>query len=106
MRPSEALALHRDSLRALLHRHGFTQLRIFGSVLTGTDTEDSDLNVLAEYGPGMSGFGLGSAETEAGELLGVRVRVSAYATGVKPGAHALAPAPRFWDEAVRTAVPL
>jgi hypothetical protein len=45
MRPSDALTLHRAALRQLLNRYGFKQPRVFGSVLTRTDTEESDLDV-------------------------------------------------------------
>jgi len=48
VRPSEALALHRGALRQLLNRYGFRQPRVFGSVLTRTDTEESDLDMLVE----------------------------------------------------------
>jgi predicted nucleotidyltransferase len=46
MKPSEALAIHRVALRRLLNRYGFARPRVFGSVLTKTDTEESDLDVL------------------------------------------------------------
>jgi predicted nucleotidyltransferase len=48
MRPSEALALHRVALRQLLGRYGFKEPRVFGSVVTQTDTEDNNLDVLVE----------------------------------------------------------
>ena len=48
MRPSEALAAHRAELRQLVSRHNLTHPRVFGSVLTGTDTDDSDLDLLVE----------------------------------------------------------
>ena len=38
MKASEALAIHRSALRRLLHRHGFLNPRVFGSVLTKADT--------------------------------------------------------------------
>ena len=43
MRPSEALAAHRAELRELVSRYDVKNPRIFGSVLTGTDDEESDL---------------------------------------------------------------
>ena len=46
MKPSEALATHRAELRRLINSHDLTHPRVFGSVLTGTDTEDSDLDLL------------------------------------------------------------
>jgi uncharacterized protein len=48
MKPSEALAAHRDQLRELVSRHGLTCPRVFGSVLSGTDTDQSDLDLLVD----------------------------------------------------------
>ena len=45
MKPSEALTLHRDALRHIISRHGLLRPRVFGSVLAGVDTEESDLAV-------------------------------------------------------------
>jgi hypothetical protein len=75
MRPSEALALHRVALRQLLGRYGFKQPRIFGSVLTQTDTEESDLDVLVEPLRGTTLFTLAGLEAEAQQLTGVHVSV-------------------------------
>ncbi len=75
MRPSEALTLHRAALRELLRRHGFRQPRVFGSVLTRTDTEESDLDLLVESKRGTTLFTLASLEDEAQQLTGVRVSV-------------------------------
>jgi predicted nucleotidyltransferase len=75
MRPSEALALHRIALRQLLGRYGFKQPRVFGSVLTQTDTEESDLDVLVESVRGTTLFTLAGLEDEAQRLTGVRVSV-------------------------------
>jgi uncharacterized protein len=75
MKPSEALAIHRAALRRLLNRYGFAQPRIFGSVLTKTDTEESDLDVLVEPVRGTTLFTLVGAEDEAQQLMGVRVSV-------------------------------
>src|SRR5262245_38469286 len=38
MRPSEALAAHREALRQLIRRYNVAHPRVFGSVLTGQDT--------------------------------------------------------------------
>jgi len=75
VRPSEALALHRGALRELLNRYGFRQPRIYGSVLTRTDTEESDLDVLIEPVRGTTLFTLARIEGEAEQLTGVRVSV-------------------------------
>lgn len=52
MRPSEILDMHREELRAVLKRPKyaahFTNLRVFGSVATGDDTEQSDIDFLID----------------------------------------------------------
>jgi uncharacterized protein len=72
MRPSEALAVHRVELRQLVSRHNLTRPRIFGSVLAGTDTEQSDLDLLVDPEDSTTLFTLARLEHEAEELLGVR----------------------------------
>jgi uncharacterized protein len=75
MRPSEALALHRDELRELVRQYDVARPRIFGSVLTGTDTEDSDLDLLVDRGEATSLFTLAGLQIAAEKLLGVSVDV-------------------------------
>jgi uncharacterized protein len=75
MRPSEALAAHREALRQLIRRYNVAHPRVFGSVLTGQDTEASDLDLLVDPVEGTTLFTLGGLQHEAEELLGVRVSV-------------------------------
>jgi predicted nucleotidyltransferase len=75
MRPSEALTNHRVELRQLVSRYGLSRPRVFGSVLTGTDTDDSDLDLLVDPTPSTTLFTLAGLEHEAGKLLGVPVSV-------------------------------
>lgn len=75
MRPSEALAAHRSELRQLAARYGVLRPRIFGSVLHGDDTEDSDLDLLVDPTPSTSYLTLGGLQLDAERLLGVRVDV-------------------------------
>ncbi|ULQ46626.1 nucleotidyltransferase domain-containing protein [Flagellatimonas centrodinii] len=75
MKPSHALALHRDELRQLAVRHGFLRPRIFGSVLHGDDTDDSDLDLLVDPTPTTTFLNLAGLQLEAQALLGVRVDV-------------------------------
>ena len=96
MRPSAALASHREALRQLCHRFGFAHPRVFGSVLTHTDTEESDLDLLVDSAPGTTLFKLTGLETEACRLTGVRVSV------VTPG---FLP-PKFRDRVLQQAEPL
>jgi hypothetical protein len=96
MKPSEALTAHRDELRLLVSRYNVTRPRIFGSVLTGADTEESDLDVLVESVLGTTLFTLVAAEDEAQQLTGVRVSV------LTPGFLS----PKFRDSVLQQAEPL
>lgn len=75
MKPSEALTAHRDELRQLVSRYGLSRPRIFGSVVNGTDTDESDLDLLVEPGQSTSLLTLAGLKTDAEELLGVPVSV-------------------------------
>jgi predicted nucleotidyltransferase len=75
MKPSEALGAHREALRQLVSRYGLSRPRVFGSVATGTDGEDSDLDLLVEPAAQTSLFTLGGLQVDAEELLGVKVSV-------------------------------
>jgi predicted nucleotidyltransferase len=75
MKPSEALAAHRDELRELVSRHGLTRPRVYGSVLSRADTEESDLDLLVDPTEKTTLFTLARLERAAQELLGVRVSV-------------------------------
>ncbi|MFC6669696.1 nucleotidyltransferase family protein [Marinobacterium aestuariivivens] len=48
MRPSEALRQHRQEIRQIVERHNARNPRVFGSVVHGDDTEDSDLDLLVD----------------------------------------------------------
>jgi predicted nucleotidyltransferase len=45
MKPSEAIAIHREKIRRIIANFGGTNPRIFGSVARGEDTERSDLDL-------------------------------------------------------------
>jgi uncharacterized protein len=75
MRPSVALAAHRDKLRELVSRHGLTRPRVYGSVVSGADTEESDLDLLVDATETTTLFTLTRLEHAAHELLGVPVLV-------------------------------
>ena len=53
----------------------FRSPRVFGSALSGTDTEQSDLDLLVDPAETTTLFTLARLEHEAGALLGVRVSV-------------------------------
>jgi predicted nucleotidyltransferase len=73
MKPSIALDLKRDAVRAVASRFHTANPRVFGSVLHGDDREDSDLDLLVDALPGATLFDLGGLQVELEELLGVPV---------------------------------
>ena len=73
MKPSRALELKRAAVREAASRFRTANPRIFGSVLHGTDTEGSDLDLLVDALPGTTLFDLGALQVELEDLLGVRV---------------------------------
>jgi len=75
MRPSEALQIHRDAIREIALRHRVKNMRVFGSVLHGDDTEDSDLDLLVDPTPETTLFDIAKIQVELKELLGVAVEV-------------------------------
>lgn len=75
MRPSLALNAHRDAIREIALRHRVTNVRVFGSVLHGDDTEDSDLDLLVEPTAETTLMDIGAIRYELKELLGVTVDV-------------------------------
>jgi predicted nucleotidyltransferase len=75
MKPSDALAAHRAALRLLVGRYNVAYPRIYGSVLTGKDTDESDLDLLVDATESTTLFTLVGLEHDAQELLGVPVSV-------------------------------
>ncbi|WP_139558351.1 nucleotidyltransferase family protein [Methylotetracoccus oryzae] len=75
MRPSEALNLYRDRIREIVLSHRVTNPRVFGSVLRGEDTEESDLDILVEPTADTTLFDIGAIQFELSELLNVSIDV-------------------------------
>ena len=75
MKPSDALSLHRGDIRSLTQRFRVLNPRVFGSVLKGTDTEASDLDLLVDATEWTTLFDLCGLQVELEERLGVRVEV-------------------------------
>ncbi len=73
MRPSLLLDLKRNAVREAAGRFRAANPRIFGSVLHGTDREDSDIDLLVDALPGATLFDLGGLQDELESLLGVHV---------------------------------
>ena len=75
MRPTLAFNQHRDAIRAIALRNRVTNVRVFGSVLRGTDTETSDLDLLVDPTPATSMMDIARIEVELSQLLRVSVDV-------------------------------
>lgn len=75
MKPSQAVAMHRESIRQIVARHRARNPRIFGSALHSRDTEQSDLDLLVDPQGDASLFDLGAIQYEVQKLLGVPVDV-------------------------------
>ena len=73
MKPSVALDQKRDAARKAAGRFRAANLRVFGSVLRGTDQDGSDIDLLVDALPGATLFNLGGLQLELEELLGVPV---------------------------------
>lgn len=73
MRPSQALATHRDKLLEIAAARGARNVRVFGSVLSGLDTEESDLDLLIDIAPGTSLLSVVGLQLDIADALGVKV---------------------------------
>ena len=73
MRPSIALNINRNAMRQAADRFRTTNLRVFGSVMRGTDKEGSDIDLLVDALPDTTLFDLGGLQDELESLLGVHV---------------------------------
>ena len=67
------LSLVPQKVKQLAASHGLTNLRVFGSVARGEETEDSDIDLLVDVKPGVGLIGMARAQHEVEELLGTRV---------------------------------
>lgn len=75
MRPSATLTSHRTDVLAAARRYQTTNVRLFGSVLQGNDTDNSDLDILVDTLPHTTLFDLGGLQVELEQMLGVKVDV-------------------------------
>jgi predicted nucleotidyltransferase len=75
MRPSELLKVNREKILALAAKAGAANVRVFGSAARGDDREESDLDLLVDWGPSVSLFDVGGLVADLQELLGKRVDV-------------------------------
>ena len=75
MRPSEALALHRDEVRSIIASYPLSAPRVFGSTARKEDRDDSDLDIIVAHDGGVTYFDLARLEDQLSKLLHVRVDV-------------------------------
>jgi predicted nucleotidyltransferase len=66
---------HRAALREIVERHGAVRPRIFGSAVSGEDTDSSDLYLLVDPTSRTTLLTLAAIQLEAERLLGVPVDV-------------------------------
>lgn len=71
------LRANRDRVRRIAHRHGASNVRVFGSVARGEDGPDSDIDLLVDLDVHTRGLlPLGAIADEVSALLGERVDVA------------------------------
>lgn len=75
MKPSIAFNQHREAIRRIVERHHAVNARVFGSVLRGEDTAESDLDLLVDPTEDTTLFDIGEIQVEVSELLGIDVDV-------------------------------
>jgi len=73
MRPSTALDANRQAVRSVAAKFKATNPRVFGSVVYGSDSDGSDLDLLVDPLPGATLFDFGGLHVALEEMLGVRV---------------------------------
>lgn len=73
MRPSEALPQYRETIRQLVSAAGMKNPRVFGSVLRGEDTEESDLDILVDPAPRASLLTMELLQSRLASAIGVKV---------------------------------
>ena len=75
MKPSEVLQIHRESIRKIVTNHTAINPRVFGSVIYGTDTDLSDLDLLIDPTAKTSLLDIAKIQIEVEQLLGISVDV-------------------------------
>jgi predicted nucleotidyltransferase len=71
----QGLSQKREAILEIARRHGAHDLRVFGSVARGDNTESSDVDILVRFEPDRSLFDHGGLIADLEELLGVSVDV-------------------------------
>jgi predicted nucleotidyltransferase len=72
----DELRLNRDRIRRAAHRHGASNVQVFGSVARGQDQPESDIDLLVDLDVRTRGlFPIAALQDELSALLGERVDV-------------------------------
>ena len=75
MKPSEALTSHREDIRRVVQENRTCNPRVFGSVIHGVDTNDSDLDILVDPTPETTLMDIARIQNRLQKILGVSVDV-------------------------------
>ncbi|MFZ2958944.1 MAG: nucleotidyltransferase family protein [Candidatus Ozemobacteraceae bacterium] len=75
MKPSEALTSHREDIRRVAQENRTCNPRVFGSVIHGVDTDDSDLDILVDPTPETTLLDIARIQNRLQKILGVSVDV-------------------------------
>ncbi len=65
----------KDKLYQIAVKHNISKIFLFGSVVRGENSENSDIDFLLELEPGASALGIAGFQYEAQELLGIEIDV-------------------------------
>ncbi|UOE45624.1 helix-turn-helix domain-containing protein [Agromyces larvae] len=82
-RPSVALVLHREDVRAAATSRGLTDVRVFGSMVRGDDHFDSDIDLFVNGGAGAGLMSAGAFAAAVERLTGFPVDVIAEESAAK-----------------------
>jgi uncharacterized protein len=93
---AENLREKRQAILEIARRHGAHDVRIFGSVARGDNTEASDLDLIVRFDEGRTLLDHGGLLMDLRDLLGMKVDVIDE-EGMRP---------RFRDEVMKEAIPL
>jgi uncharacterized protein len=75
VKPSTALNEHRVAIRHIVSNHRANNARVFGSVVRGEDTDQSDLDILIDPTSETTLMDVAGIQVELERLLGVTVDV-------------------------------
>lgn len=80
MNRAELVQQKKHAIRRIAQEHGATEIRLFGSVASGDESETSDIDFLVELEDGRSLLDLGGMLMDLQEELGVEVDLTTTAS--------------------------